>query len=142
MRRTVAVRPEFTDFIPEKLAPDTLHISMRYATAAHLCCCGCGSRVVTPLSPTDWKLVFDGETVSLSPSIGNWGLKCQSHYWIEKNLVIVAPRWTRAQVEAGRANDGKAKRAYFDEAARPSVSLPSRGASRLVQWLSSWFGPR
>jgi len=34
--------------------------------------------VVTPLSPTGWSLIFDGETVSLYPSIGNWNFPCRS----------------------------------------------------------------
>ena len=45
------------------------------ATSAHSCCCGCGEEVVAPLTPTDWKMTFDGETTSLRPSIGNWTLK-------------------------------------------------------------------
>jgi hypothetical protein len=31
------------------LVPGVIYISERYATAVHLCCCGCGYEVVTPL---------------------------------------------------------------------------------------------
>ena len=31
---------------------------------------------------------YDGETVSLSPSIGNFQFPCKSHYWIRENRVI------------------------------------------------------
>jgi Family of unknown function (DUF6527) len=52
---------EFVDHIPDVLDPGVLYVSMKYATAAHRCCCGCGLEVVTPFTPTDWKLTFDGE---------------------------------------------------------------------------------
>jgi hypothetical protein len=81
---------EFVEFVPEQLAEATLYISMGYATAIHLCLCGCGQRVVTPLSPTDWRLTYDGESVSLDPSIGNWSFRCRSHYVIRRNHVIWA----------------------------------------------------
>ena len=71
--------------IPNTLENGVLYISMEYATAIHKCCCGCGNEVVTPFSPDGWKLSFDGKTLSITPSIGNWSFKCRSHYWIIKN---------------------------------------------------------
>jgi hypothetical protein len=68
MTHRTSVKHQFVEFIPEELAEDILYISIRFATASHLCCCGCRNKVVTPLHPTDWKLTFDGKTVSLSPS--------------------------------------------------------------------------
>jgi hypothetical protein len=65
--------------------------------------------VVTPLSPTDWALTYDGETVSLDPSVGNWGFPCKSHYWIERSKVIWAPQWTDWQIAEGRARNLRAK---------------------------------
>ncbi len=61
----------FVERIPRAPEPGVLYISVEYATAAHSCACGCGEEVMTPLTPTDWKMTFDGETVSLSPSVGN-----------------------------------------------------------------------
>jgi hypothetical protein len=84
---------QFVEFMPEPLAPEIIYISTRFSLVSHLCACGCGEEVVTPLSPTDWHLIFDGEAVSLFPSIGNWRLKCQSHYWITRNMVHWAPKW-------------------------------------------------
>ena len=81
------VEHRFVEFVPEQLEPNTLYISMDYATVVHSCLCGCGQRVITPLTPTDWHLAYDGEAVSLSRSIGNWSFPCQSHYWIERNRV-------------------------------------------------------
>ena len=78
----------FVEHIPEHLEAGILYVSMEYATSAHSCCCGCGEEVVVPFTPTDWKMSFDGETVSLRPSIGNWTLKCRSHYVIDRGKVI------------------------------------------------------
>ncbi|GAB5524637.1 MAG: hypothetical protein Roseis2KO_25090 [Roseivirga sp.] len=106
---------KFVEYIPEALEPDTLYISIEYATAVHKCCCGCGNEVVTPLSPTDWQLTFNGETVSLSPSIGNWNFDCQSHYFIRKNKVEWATAWTREEIQEGRAEDSKAKSDFYKQ---------------------------
>lgn len=120
----------FVEFLPDELDDGVLYISTTYATAQHNCCCGCGERVTTPLSPTDWSLTFDGRTVSLHPSIGNWSLPCQSHYWIQRSKIVWAPRLTRDQIGAGRTRDRKTKAAYYaadDESAtdeRP-VTMPA-----------------
>ncbi|WP_442978870.1 DUF6527 family protein, partial [Salmonella enterica] len=58
----------FIRSIPRELDVGVIYISMEYATAVHCCCCGCGEQVVTPFSPTDWKMIYDGESVSLMPS--------------------------------------------------------------------------
>jgi hypothetical protein len=97
-----SVRHEFTDIIPDKLEDGVVYISIPYATVLHLCCCGCRSEVVTPLSPADWSFTFDGQSVSLSPSIGNWSFPCQSHYWIKRNKIQWAQRWSREEIEAAR----------------------------------------
>ena len=109
------LRHEFVEFVPEQLEEGVLYISMRFATAAHLCACGCGNKVVTPFTPTDWKLIFDGDTVSVDPSIGNWAFPCQSHYWISSNEVVWAPRWSRERIIAGKAYDLKHKARYYSE---------------------------
>lgn len=84
-----ALSHEFVPSIPDTLEEGVVYISIPYATAVHLCCCGCKNEVVTPITPTDWELTFDGETISLYPSIGNWGFACQSHYWIRRNRVVL-----------------------------------------------------
>jgi len=113
MRPDVVLTYEFVEFIPERLRERTLYVCIPFATVVHKCCCGCGREVVTPLSPTDWKLIFDGMSVSLHPSIGNWSFPCQSHYWIQHNRVHWAGRWTQEQIEAGRAADALAKASYY-----------------------------
>ena len=95
MSRRTQMTHRFVEEIPRELEEGVLYVSIHFATAVHRCCCGCGQEVVTPLSPTDWQLAFDGRSVSLYPSIGNWSLPCQSHYWIRRDIVEWAPRWSR-----------------------------------------------
>ncbi len=113
---------EFVEFIPTELRDGILYVSVAYATATHRCCCGCGSEVVTPLTPTDWKMIFDGQTVSLDPSIGNWSFPCRSHYWVRRNRVRWAGSWSREEVEVGRARDRAAKARQFEADAGPDVA--------------------
>jgi hypothetical protein len=104
---------KFVEFIPDVLEEGILYISIEYCTAIHKCVCGCGNEVVTPLSPTDWKVTFDGKTVSLDPSIGNWNFKCKSHYWIIKNKVKFARKWKDWEIKEGREGDAENKENYF-----------------------------
>ena len=85
--RTTKFLPTFVRYIPEELEEGKLYISMEYATASHLCACGCGEKVVTPISPDFWQLFYDGKAISLTPSIGNYEFPCQSHYFIRHNKV-------------------------------------------------------
>lgn len=134
MTQEIILRHAFVEFIPEHLNQGTIYVSIRFATASHLCCCGCGNKVATPLRPTDWKLIFDGKTISLEPSIGNWSFTCQSHYWIRNNAVVWAPRWSKDRIDAGRAYDQQAKERYFaavaaaDDSPLPSQKPPPAGA--------------
>src|SRR5687768_184960 len=107
------LKHEFVEFIPEDLVAGTVYVSLRFATATHLCCCGCKNKVVTPIGPTDWKLIFDGKTISVYPSIGNWSFPCRSHYWIWRNKVEWSGDWSDEDIEAVRRRDQLAKDRYF-----------------------------
>lgn len=109
-----ALKHEFMEFIPDDLRDGTIYVSMRFATAIHKCCCGCGQQVVTPFSPTDWKLTFDGETISLYPSIGNWNFPCQSHYWIKRSKVVWDRKWSRREIDEARVQDRMLEEEYFE----------------------------
>jgi hypothetical protein len=102
--RNKLLKHEFVEFIPDILERDTIYISIPFATASHLCCCGCGLKVVTPISPRGWKLIFDGETISLYPSIGNHQFPCSSHYWIRESRVV----WAES-LKQGKHITGKQK---------------------------------
>lgn len=134
MTKQGSLRHEFVEYIPEQLEEGVLYVSVEHATTAHRCACGCGNEVFTPLSPTDWELIFNGESVSLKPSIGNWSFPCQSHYWIEKGRVRWAPRWNRDQIDRGRELDQRAKERRDTVEAPGSVEV-ARGASGFIAWL-------
>lgn len=85
MKTSFQIRHEFVEFIPKARWAGVLYVSIPYATAVHDCFCGCGTKVVTPISPVGWQLTFDGESVSLSPSVGNWSFVCRSHYFIQRH---------------------------------------------------------
>lgn len=122
MNRATQIKPEFVSRIPKTLSEGVLYISEKYSTAAHICCCGCGMKVITPLRPGRWKLVLKKGQVSLRPSIGNWSLACQSHYWISENRVEWERSYSSAEIEANRERDhgvildARARRRKMEEA--------------------------
>jgi len=107
-----SLEPRFVKAVPKELEPGILYVSMEYGTVVHSCCCGCGLEVVTPLTPTDWELKFNGEEISLWPSVGSWNLPCRSHYVIDRNRVLEAGPWSEAQIEAQVARQRRTKEAY------------------------------
>lgn len=111
---------QFVDYIPDVLDEGTLYISILCATVVHNCCCGCGHEVVTPLSPVDWKFVFDGETISLEPSVGNWSFECHSHYWIRNNQVQWAEQWSQERIDNVRYNEQAIRNRYYSTLSRQS----------------------
>jgi hypothetical protein len=143
MKQATSLAFKFVQAIPEKLEDRTLYVSLDYATAVHKCCCGCGREVITPLSPTDWKVTYDGESVSLSPSIGNWNFECRSHYWIHKSTVQWARQWSKAEIEAGRAHDRRAKANQYAGAGWATQSAGraahAESGGGIWSWLSRLF---
>lgn len=140
MRRSNIVH-EFVEYVPKELKEGVLYVSIPFATVVHSCCCGCGNEIVTPLSPTDWRLICDGQSVSLDPSIGNWSLDCQSHYWIKRNAVRWAPSWSRRQIEETRARDRIAKEEFFaggNEEIQPQTNTSTGRSETTAREESIW----
>ncbi|MEV6886172.1 DUF6527 family protein [Streptomyces sp. NPDC051135] len=108
-----------------------LYVSIPYRTCGHLCCCGCGHEVVTPLSPAQWSITYDGENVSLTPSIGSWALPCRSHYWIPSGRVRWSRRYSAAEIAQNRDRDRRLL-ARDSEEHRPGV------LARLRRQLQLW----
>src|SRR5882672_12260484 len=106
----------FVEAAPQTLEPGVLYVSIRHKSVLPLCACGCGREVVTPLAPHRWQLSFDGETVSLEPSVGNSVLSCRSHYFITNNEVDWRRPMTDAGVEWARRRDQRAVDAAFGSA--------------------------
>lgn len=111
--KRASISHEFIEYIPSELEEGLLYVSIQYATAVHLCACGCGNKVVTPISPAEWQLLYDGESVSLTPSIGNWEFPCHSHYWIRHNKIKWARRWSDERIAEGRRRDAEDLENYF-----------------------------
>lgn len=111
----MTLQHKFVKNIPDNIEEGVVYVSIDYSTAIHKCCCGCRNEVVTPLSPTDWQLIFDGESVSLYPSIGNWNFNCQSHYWITRNKIKWAPKWSKEQIQRGINSDRQNKKIFYDK---------------------------
>jgi hypothetical protein len=137
MRRTT-ITPEFVEYVPKELAESVLYISIAYRTAVHRCPCGCGNRVVTPISPADWQLFFDGDTVSLTPSVGNWAFPCRSHYWIEANKVRWAGVWNDERIAANRLRDHWDRERYFADRATDEQE-PAAFGIRNGPGRDTWF---
>lgn len=127
---------ELVGRFPDEPHHGVLYVSMEFASAMHRCMCGCGESVITPLTPTDWRMTYDGETMSLAPSVGNWSMACQSHYWLDRGRVRWSGRWTPEQVAAGRARDRLAKARAFGESPEPNyATLPELQQKRRERWL-------
>lgn len=125
--RQSSLEPVFVGTIPELLEEGRLYISIRFRTASHLCVCGCGDTVVTPIKPAKWRLTYDGDTVSLFPSIGRWQSSCGSHYLITRNAVVWARDFSPEEREAVRQRDAAALREYYSPGGRePQPALPGR----------------
>lgn len=101
---TTEFTPVFVDVVPKCLEDGRIYISLKYRTVIHKCACGCGSEINTPLHPTGWAFEYNGLTVSLRPSVGNWSEECQSHYWIENNKVYWSRRWSTREILEERRN--------------------------------------
>lgn len=118
-----ALSPRFVEFFPKALEPGVLYVSMEYATTAHQCACGCGEKVVLPLHPTDWWLTFDGKTITMRPSVGNWGFPCKSHYLITSNRIVWAGDWDEKQIASGRLRDQVRRKTFFTDNGKAPVML-------------------
>lgn len=144
--RELTLRHEFVKSTPPVLENGVLYVSIEFATVIHKCCCGCGTKIVTPINPVGWKLTFDGDTVSLYPSIGNGQLPCRSHYWIEHNRVLWEVDMTDRQVAAARVSQQNARERHFAqrrstgvkataEDSRPAESVRETFLQKVRRWL-------
>jgi hypothetical protein len=109
---TIATR--HVEFMPKQLEPGILYVSDTYGTAAHLCACGCGAKIRTPIGPTEWAVTETPSGPSLWPSVGNWQQTCQSHYVIDGGKVIWCGKWTPGQIIAGRRAEEARRNVYYD----------------------------
>ena len=108
------IRIERVRTMPAKLEPGVLYVSHEFGTAAHLCACGCGSKIRTPLGPTEWSLRETKAGATLHPSIGNWQKPCRSHYLIIDGTIVWAGDMSPEDILAGRAAEQKRRELYYE----------------------------
>jgi hypothetical protein len=113
MAKLHQVTHQFVEHVPTPLADGVVYISIGFGTVIHKCCCGCGDKVVTPLTPVDWAIIYDGLSISLYPSIGRWDAPCQSHYWIRNNRVIWSAKWSKGKVNSLKRNEASLRDGFF-----------------------------
>lgn len=143
MTKRESISHQYVEFIPKDLDEGVLYISRRFSTASHLCCCGCGGKVVTPLNPAKWSLIDHGSTVSLSPSIGLGTFACRSHYWIRRGRVDWHLPMSDWQTKRAQRLDEYDSKVYTGEI-KPPPRKPSSGAEPRGWWskLLAWLGLR
>ena len=79
-----------------------------------------------PVDNQNYRLAVGAKGVTLRPSIGNWNV-CDAHYYITDGGVEWMPKWSAAQVAAGRAaEDARRERFYARKAS---------WSKRIKQWL-------
>lgn len=98
--------------MPDIIEDGVLYISLDYRTVIHNC--GCGSEVNTPLSPTGWKMIYNGEAVTLEPSVGNWSFDCKSHYWITDGKIDWASTWSDDKIKKMRKAETSERDKYYE----------------------------
>lgn len=123
-------------YVPKDLKGGVLYVSEEFSTAAHLCACGCGVKVRTPLGPTEWTLEETDSGPTLRPSIGNWQQACRSHYWICRGEIVWSDNWSPEEIASGRRREEENRRVYYDALNRPKRSGVLR---RFWRWLKSPF---
>ena len=139
MMKLRQIMPEFVGEIPRELDPGKLYICCRYRAVKHLCACGCGVAINTPLHPTAWTLICDGVSVSLWPSVGNWSEKCQSHYWIRNSKVHWAPKWSRRKIRRTRKARDLELKEYFGPHVDRKTDYSGSTRDRIWPTLPRWL---
>lgn len=114
--------------MPQELKPGVLYVAGEFGAAAHICPCGCGTKIRTPIGPTDWTLEVTSAGPTLDPSVGNWQLPCRSHYWIRNGEFLWAEQWSPEEIAAGRTEERRRAAEYFS----------GRDLKRRGHWRRTW----
>ena len=129
------IKLEHVHYMPKELNSGVLYVSKEFKTAAHLCACGCGAKIRTPLTSTEWSLEETKSGPTLRPSIGNWQQKCQSHYWIYHGEIRWDDMWSPEQISAGRSGENERRRIYYEALNHQR----NRIIQRFYQWVKGFF---
>lgn len=129
------IKLQRVQYMPKELEIGVLYVSEEFGAVAHLCACGCGSKIRTPLGPTEWSIRETPKGPSLHPSIGNWQQTCQSHYWIDEGEIKWSNQWTPEQIVAGRLGEEERRHRYYDDLECQREGL----LRRLWKWVITVF---
>lgn len=121
-------------YMPKEMMPGVLYLADTFDIAIHLCACGCGMKVKTPVGPTEWSVEETSSGPSLRPSVGNWQQPCRSHYWITRGEIRWAPTWTPEQVADGRRQEEQRRNAHYEALDQQRGGL----LRRLWRWVTSF----
>ncbi len=145
MAKLLQVTHRFVERVPSPLENGVVYVSIEFGTVIHKCCCGCGDKVVTPLTPADWTVIYDGLSISLNPSIGRWDAPCRSHYWIRNNRVIWSDTWSKGKIDSLKRSEEGVRDQYFGfdqnrprqaDSDKPDLGPESRG---WFGWVRKWW---
>ena len=114
-------------YMPEVIEPGVLYFAEEFGAAAHLCACGCGTKVRTPIAVTEWSIGDEPGGVSLTPSVGNWQHPCRSHYWITDGEVIWCGQWSDDEILMGRQHEADRREQHY---LNSPVAAPTAGFFR------------
>lgn len=123
-------------YMPKVLESGILYVSEEFETAAHLCACGCGAKIRTPLGPTEWGVTETSAGPSLWPSVGSWQQQCKSHYVIKRGEIEWAGQWSTAQIERGREREERKREAHY----KTLQNANPRKRGGFIGWLKKLFG--
>lgn len=101
------------DYLPKELEPEILYVSKEFGVSGHLCPCGCGSKIITPLGQTEWRFSESKGKGTLYPSIGNWQLPCRSHYWIRKGKIKWSLQWSDERIAESRDSEESRRKLHY-----------------------------
>lgn len=118
--------------VPEE---GVLYVSDEFKTATHLCACGCGEKVRTPIGPEEWSVWEASNGPTLRPSIGNWQKPCRSHYLITAGAVEWREQWSGEEVAHSWQETEKRRTVYYANRARKERSLWFRFWNSVWSWL-------
>jgi hypothetical protein len=104
-------------YLPQELDAGILYVSKKYGIAGHLCPCGCGNKIITPLGRTEWHLKVKNGKPTLYPSLGNWQLSCRSHYYIIDGEIEWSYQWNDDQIKRGQNAEDMRRKTYFKKLA-------------------------
>lgn len=137
MNRLTYINPILVTFIParDSMNEGEIYISHEYMTASHICCCGCGEEVVTPLNAAKWRAKLLNGKISLYPSIGNWEYQCRSHYIIKENKIIWMSTYSAEEIREVQLNDQRAVDLLISQGR--NKGLANGFLNRLDRWIKT-----